>query len=104
HLLPIALPRYIQALRALHTSMDSVDDRLSLHTHDVAQRAALGYAAIAANILDEPYRLRCLPDFLRMDANLGDMVVALAGELATLDDAKPGVIASALSKIFRPTR
>jgi len=104
HLLPIALPRYIQALRALQASMDSVDDSLSLHTHDVAQRAALGYAAIVANILDEPYLLRCLPDFLRMDANLGDMVVALAGELAALDDAKLGVIAAALSKIFRRTQ
>lgn len=104
HLLPIALPRYIHALRALQASMDNVDDSLSLHTSDASQRAALGYAAIAANILDEPYLLRCLPDFLRMDANLGDMVLALAGEPATLDDAKLSAIAAALSKIFRRTQ
>lgn len=104
HLLPIALPRYIQALRVLGGTMDSVDERLSLHTSDVAQRAALGYAAIAANILDESYLLRCLPDFLRQDANLGDMVLALAGEPALLDETKLGAVAAALSKIFRRTQ
>ncbi|MGC3980249.1 MAG: tetratricopeptide repeat protein [Steroidobacteraceae bacterium] len=104
HLLPIALPRYIQALRSLSMSMDSVDESLSLHTIEVAQRAALGYAAIAANLLDEPYLLRCLPDFLRQDANLGDMVVALVGEPATLEEAQLAAIAAALSKIFRRTQ
>ena len=104
HLLPIALPRYIGALRALNVTMDSVDESLSLHTADVAQRAALGYAAIAANILDEPYLLRCLPEFLRQDANLGDMVGALVGEPATLDEARLQSIAGALSKIFRRTQ
>lgn len=104
HLLPIALPRYIHALRAFGTHMDSVDDSLSLHTTDVTQRAALGYAAIAANVLDEPYLLHCLPDFLRQDANLGDMVIALAGEPATLEEGKLSAIAGALSKIFRRTQ
>lgn len=104
HLLPIALPRYIQALRSLGVNMDSADETLSLHTSEIGQRAALGYAAIAANVLDEPYLLQCLPDFLRQDANLGDMVVALAGEPSTLDEVKLGAIASALSKIFRRTQ
>lgn len=104
HLLTIALPRYIAALRACGSSMETVDDALSLHTSDVTQRAALGYAAIVANILDEPYLLRCLPDFLRHDANLGDMVMALAGESALLEDARLGAIAAALSKIFRRTQ
>jgi lipopolysaccharide biosynthesis regulator YciM len=76
HLLPIALPGYLQALRSLGVTMDSADDVLSLHTIEAAQRAALGYAAIAANLLDEPYLLQCLPDFLRQDANLGDLVGA----------------------------
>ncbi len=104
HLLPIALPRYITALRALGATMDNVDEQLSLHTADATQRAALGYAAIAANILDEPYLLHCLPDFLRQDANLGDMVGVLAGEPATLDEPKLRAIAGALSKIFRRTQ
>lgn len=104
HLLPIALPRYIDAVRALGTNMDNVDENLSLHTVEVAQRAALGYAALAANVLDEPYLLHCLPDFLRQDANLGDMVMALVGEPATLDEAKLKAMANALSKIFRRTQ
>ncbi|MGE0115211.1 MAG: tetratricopeptide repeat protein [Steroidobacteraceae bacterium] len=104
HLLPIVLPRYIQALRAFAANMDSVDESLSLHTTEPAQRAALGYAAIAANVFDEPYLLQCLPDFLRQDANLGDMVMALAGEPVVLDEVRLGAIASALSKIFRRTQ
>jgi lipopolysaccharide biosynthesis regulator YciM len=104
HLLPLALARYIHALRAAGATMEGIDETLSLHTSDVTQRAALGYAAIAANILDEPYLLRCLPDFLRQDANLGDMVMALSGDPALLDDAKLQSIASALSKIFRRTQ
>jgi lipopolysaccharide biosynthesis regulator YciM len=104
HLLPIALPDYLKALRSLGVTMDNVDDELSLHSSDPAQRAALGYAAIAANLLDEPYLLQCLPDFLRQDANLGDLVVALAGEASTLDAARLGAVSSALSRIFRRTQ
>lgn len=104
HLLPIALPGYLQSLHSLGVNMDNADDELSLHTSERGQRAALGYAAIAANLLDEPYLLQCLPDFLRQDANLGDLVGALAGEPSTLDDARLRAIASALSKIFRRTQ
>ncbi len=104
HLLPIALPGYLQALHALGVTMNAADDALSLHTSEPGQRAALGYAAIAANLLDEPYLLQCLPDFLRQDANLGDLVAALAGEPGTLDTARLGVIAGALAKIFRRTQ
>lgn len=104
HLLPIALPTYIQSLRSLGVDMDSADEALSLHTSERGQRAALGYAAIAANLLDEPYLLQCLPDFLRQDANLGELVAALAGEPSTLDTTRLGAIASALSKIFRRTQ
>lgn len=104
HLLPIALPRFLRALRALGLNMDNTDDELSLRTADVAQRAALAYAAIVANILDEPYLLRCVPDFLRQEANLGEMVLALSGEPATLSVEQLQSVAAALSKIFRRTQ
>ncbi len=104
HLLPIALPRYIKALRSLGVGMDAVGEELSLHTADATQRAALGYAAIAAQVFDDPYLLHCLPDFLRQDANLGDLVQALSGDLVVLDDVRLAAIAGALAKIFRRTQ
>jgi lipopolysaccharide biosynthesis regulator YciM len=104
HLLPIALPRFIRALRSLGMSMDNADTDLSLLSADTAQRAALAYAAIVANVLDEPYLLQCLPDFLRQDATLGEMVQALAGDPASLTAPQLLSVASALAKIFRRTQ
>ena len=104
HLLPIALPRFIKALRSLGLSMDNTDGELSLSSADTSQRAALAYAAIVANVLDEPYLLQCLPDFLRQDATLGEMVQALVGEPATLNASQLQSVATALAKIFRRTQ
>jgi lipopolysaccharide biosynthesis regulator YciM len=104
HLLPIALPRFVRALRTLGMSMDNADAELSLLSADTTQRAALAYAAIVANVLDEPYLLQCLPDFLRQDATLGEMVQALVGESATLNAAQLHSVANALAKIFRRTQ
>lgn len=103
HLLPIVLPRFVRALRALGMDMDTADETLVL-TPDAAQRAALAYAAIVAGILDEPFLLRCLPDFLRQDANLGEMVQALSGDPGQLNIEQLRGVATALSKIFRRTQ
>ena len=104
HLLPMALPRYVQALRLAGQSLDSADDELKLHVADSTQRAQLAYAAIVMDILDEPFLVQCLPDFLRRDANLGDLVTALCGDINTLDYAHLQAIAIALSRIFRRTQ
>jgi len=84
--------------------MDNTDGELSLSSADTSQRAALAYAAIVANVLDEPYLLQCLPDFLRQDATLGEMVQALVGEPATLNASQLQSVAAALAKIFRRTQ
>ncbi|MGE0190340.1 MAG: tetratricopeptide repeat protein [Steroidobacteraceae bacterium] len=104
HLLPIALPRFIRALRALDLQVDNTDAELSLSNVGTTQRAALAYAAIVANVLDEPYLLQCLPDFLRQDATLGEMVQALVGEPAALTAEQLHSVAAALAKIFRRTQ
>jgi len=105
HLLPVALPRYAQALRALNVSWEDAEESIALRIAEPKQRAALGYAAIVANLLDEPYLLRCLPDFLRHDANLGDLVQSLAGGDATqLTDIQLRALATGLAKIFRRTQ
>lgn len=104
HLLPLALPRYLDALRASGVNMEQTDDELALHATEPAQRAALAYAAIVANVFDEPYLLHCIPDLLRRDANLGELVQALTGDTAQLDDTQLKRIASGLMKIFRRTQ
>jgi lipopolysaccharide biosynthesis regulator YciM len=104
HLLPMTLPRYVQALRLAGQAMDTADDELRLYAADAAQRARLAYAAIVTDIMDEPYLLSCLPDFLRQDANLGDLVIALTGDLSSLDAPRLQAIAAALSRIFRRTQ
>ncbi len=105
HLLPITLPRYVNALRALSVTWDDADETIVVNASDTKQRAALGYAAIVANQTEEPYLLRCLPDFLRHDANLGDLVQALAGgDAAQLSELQLRGLAVGLAKIFRRTQ
>ena len=104
HLLSMALPRYVQALRLVGQTMDAADEILRLHVADAGQRARLAYAAIVAGIVDEPYLLSCLPDFLQQDANLGDLVSALTGNLDSLDMPRLQAVATALSRVFRRTQ
>ena len=103
HLLPIALPRFIKALRVMSLSMDQAPGELSFAGADTAQRAALAYAAIVAQIVDEPYLLQCLPDFLRHDAMLGEMVQSLVSNSAMMEPNQLQAVATALGTIFRRT-
>src|SRR4051794_32080921 len=81
HLLHMALPRYVQALRMAGQSFETVDEELRLHVSNSAQRAQLAYAAIVMGLLDDPFLISCVPDFLQRDANLGELIVSLAGDV-----------------------
>lgn len=104
HLLPIVLPRFVRALRALGLSLETADNELSLQSIDANQRASLAYAAIVAQIFDEPYLLQCLADFLKQDATLGEMVQALVGEPASMSQAQLQSVGTALAKVFKRTQ
>jgi lipopolysaccharide assembly protein B len=103
HLLSMALPHYLAALRELQLGLDS-GDPLTLNTNDPAQRAALAYAALVANVFDEPYLLHCIPDLLRQDDNLRELVQSLTSDASQLSDAQLRSIGSGLMKIFRRTQ
>lgn len=100
-LLPLALQRYAQALRALDASASQT---LKLSYQDPAMRAQLGYAGILAGLQDEPFVLECLPDYLRRDPNLSELIPAAAGDPQQFDDKKLSEIAAALGRIFRRTQ
>jgi len=104
HLLPMALPRYVDALRQAGQTMDTADENTRLHVADASQRARLAYAAIVMGILDEPFLLNCLSDFLKQDANLGDLVAALTGDAKNMGQEQLQTTAAALSRVFRRTQ
>ncbi|MES1192128.1 MAG: tetratricopeptide repeat protein [Steroidobacter sp.] len=104
HLLHMALPRYVQALRMAGKTFETADADLQLHVADAAQRAQLAYAAIIMGVLDDPFLIACVPDFLARDANLGELVTALAGDVRQATSSQMQAIATALSRIFRRTQ
>jgi len=104
HLLHMALPRYVQALRMANQSFETVDEDLRLHIANTAQRAQLAYAAIVMGLLDDPFLVSCMPDLLQRDANLGELVTSLAGDIKHVSQTQLQAIATALSRIFRRTQ
>ncbi len=104
HLLHMALPRYVQALRMLGQSFETADEDLRLHITDTAQRARLAYAAIIMGVIDDPFLISCIPDFMERDANLGELVTSLAGNARHAAPTQLQTIAAALSRIFKRTQ
>lgn len=104
HLLHMALPRYVQALRMAGQTFETADEDLRLHVADAAQRARLAYAAIIMGLLDDPFLISCVPDFLERDTNLGELVTSLAGNAKQVPYVQLQAIANALSRIFRRTQ
>ncbi len=104
HLLHMALPRYVQALRMAEQSFETADEELRLHVTNAAQRAQLAYAAIVMGVLDDPFLVGCVPDLLARDANLGELVTSLAGDIKQASQPQLQAIATALSRIFRRTQ
>lgn len=102
-LLALALPRVMQAVRA------SRDPDLKRRVHarispEPDMRAELAYAGIVAGLENEAFVRECLPDLLREEPSLGEIVRAVAGEPAQLSDAQRGELAAALARVLRRTQ
>jgi lipopolysaccharide biosynthesis regulator YciM len=104
HLLHMALPRYVQALRLANQTFETADEELRLHVANTAQRAQLAYAGIVMGLMDDPFLISCVPDFLERDANLGELVASLTGDVKQASQVQMQSIAAALSRIFRRTQ
>ena len=59
------------------------------------------YACLIAGLEQDPLVLQCLPDFVRDDPNLSDLVRSLAGDPTELGDDRLRQLASALALILR---
>jgi len=103
HLLPIVLPPLVEALRA--QDVDAAEPGLrELVRTTPERRAQIGYAAIVTGLDSEPVLLECVRDLLREDANLSDLVPALAGDQLDRPGADLTRLARALSRVFRRTQ
>jgi lipopolysaccharide assembly protein B len=102
-LLTLALPRIV---RAVHGDAAGELER-RFHTRirpDPAARAELAYAAIVAGLEHERFVTECLPDLLREDPSLGDIVRSLAGDPGQLGDEQRSQLAATLGRILRRTQ
>jgi lipopolysaccharide assembly protein B len=96
-LLPLVLQRYA---RALQVGEGAPRFRPPIAS-DSGKRAELAAAGIIAGLEHEPFVLECLPDFVRRDPNLSDLVPTLAGEISTLSGEQRLALAAALARIMR---
>ncbi|HEX7012212.1 MAG TPA: tetratricopeptide repeat protein [Steroidobacteraceae bacterium] len=102
-LLALALPRVIRAARASESG-DIQRRAYAWIRPDPAARAELAYAAIVAGLESESFVLECLPDLLREDPSLGEIVQAVVGEPTQLTDEQRARLAAALGRILRRTQ
>lgn len=102
-LLVLALPRVMRAMRA-GAAGDIARRFEAWISPEPAARAELAYAAIVAGLEREPFVRDCLPDLLREDPNLGEIVRAVAGEPAQLNVSQRGELACCLGRILRRTQ
>jgi len=102
-LLALALPRVVRAIR--EGDADDLERRVQERIRsEPTARAELAYAAIVAGLEDEAVVRDCLPDLLREDPSLGEIVHALVGEPGQLTPAQRGALATALGRILRRTQ
>jgi lipopolysaccharide biosynthesis regulator YciM len=69
-----------------------------------AARAELAYAAIVAGLEQEPFVRDCLPDLLREDPSLGEIVRSVAGDPGQLTQQQRTDLALSLARILRRTQ
>lgn len=99
-LLPLALPRFMTAMHA--SDSESIEAAFASWVQaDPARRAQVAYAAIVSGLETEPFVTRCLPDYIRTDPTLGQLVPALAGDVSRLGERELNSLAVALGSIFR---
>jgi lipopolysaccharide assembly protein B len=102
-LLALALPRAMRAVR--DQDAGDLERRFNAWIRpDPAARAELAYAAIVAGLEQEGFARDCLPDLLREDPSLGEIVRALAGDPGQLGPEQRAELAAALGRILRRTQ
>jgi lipopolysaccharide assembly protein B len=102
-LLALALPRVLRAVR--DSNADDLERRFNAWIRpEPAARAELAYAAIVAGLEQEPFVRDCLPDLLREDASLGEIVRSVAGDPGQLSAQQRADLAMSLGRILRRTQ
>jgi lipopolysaccharide biosynthesis regulator YciM len=102
-LLPLALPRVLRAVRGSEAA--DLERRFNAWIRpEPAARAELAYAAIVAGLEQEAFVRDCLPDLLREDPSLGDIVHAVAGDPGQLNEEQRSELAATLGRILRRTQ
>jgi len=102
-LLALALPRVMRAMRG--TEVGEIERRFRAWIRpDPVARAELAYAAIVAGLEQEPFVRECLPDLLREDPTLGEIVSATSGDPSQLTAEQCTALATALGRILRRTQ
>ena len=102
-LLALALPRVMRAMRGSDAGEIERRFRVWIRPDPVA-RAELAYAAIVAGLEQESFVHDCLPDLLREDPSLGEIVSATSGDPAQLTKEQCAALATALGRILRRTQ
>lgn len=102
-LLALALPRVLRAVRDSDAS--DLERRFKEWIRpEPAARAELAYAAIVAGLEQEPFVRDCLPDLLREDPSLGEIVRSVAGDPGQLNEQQRTDLATSLGRILRRTQ
>lgn len=102
-LLALALPRVIRAMRG--DAAERIQQQFQTWIRpDPLARAELAYGAIVAGLEQEAFVQECLPDLLREDPALGEIVRVLNGDPKHLDAAQREALALALGRILRRTQ
>jgi lipopolysaccharide assembly protein B len=102
-LLALALPRVMRAMRGSDAGEVERRFRTWIRPDSVA-RAELAYAAIVAGLEQESFVRQCLPDLLREDPSLGEIVSATSGDPTHLSAQQCAALATALGRILRRTQ
>jgi lipopolysaccharide biosynthesis regulator YciM len=102
-LLALALPRVLRAVRG--SDAGEIERRFNAWIRpEPSARAELAYAAIVAGLEQEPFVRDCLPDLLREDPSLGEIVRSIAGDPGQLTPQQRTDLAVSLARILRRTQ
>jgi lipopolysaccharide biosynthesis regulator YciM len=102
-LLALALPRVLRAVRGSDAA--EIERRFNAWIRpEPSARAELASAAIVAGLEQELFVRDCLPDLLREDPSLGEIVRSVAGDPGQLTQQQRTDLASALARILRRTQ
>jgi lipopolysaccharide assembly protein B len=102
-LLALALPRVLRAVRG--SDAGEIERRFNAWIRpEPSARAELAYAAIVAGLEQETFVRDCLPDLLREDPSLGEIVRSVAGDPGQLTQQQRTDLAMGLARILRRTQ